>query len=508
MERLGVMIVRFDDENPANMTEIWRQLLPGIALEKLESERYLDNMENTVSDISHEMMRQLFVEQWRLTDQALTNRYYEEHASDEGVMRDGFDSIKVATRFGIVNLPRQICKNYKQNHHVLPGNDGLPSHRGQITTRGLQEWVCLLPMDLSFASAQRLLGWITGDPNTISETQIRRWVSFHGKLIREVERTEVEELSARKNLDGLQAQMATIKESHHPAAWGQELDESVKMALEQPDNSPPKGVSLGDWERVLKSRSDERELHKLRRLGPEVRPGEIIVGTDDVCVRRPEKRRWLDLRTACVRTSEGIRYLSGTPETVLPQLYLLLLLCGGINSKLTLLGDGARWIARFFTEWLSSWTATEMILDWYHLAKKCSDFASMICRGSLARKKLLGQLFYYLWRGETQHVLSILQDYRSQAKNVEVLDSLIEYLTDRLLFLPNYKQRRENRQFIGSGFVEKANDLIVSRRQKNQGMHWSQDVSDGLAALKTIMLNQGWDQYWQQSKVLSLAIAV
>ncbi len=35
---------------------------------------------------------------------------------------------------------------------------------------------------------------------------------------------------------------------------------------------------------------------------------------------------------------------------VLQQLSLLLILCGGgVNAKLTLVGDGARWSATFFT---------------------------------------------------------------------------------------------------------------------------------------------------------------
>lgn len=38
--------------------------------------------------------------------------------------------------------------------------------------------------------------------------------------------------------------------------------------------------------------------------------------------------------------------------------------------------------------------------------------------------------------------------------------------------LPNYKQRRTQRQYIGSAHAEKANDLLVARRQKHQGMHW------------------------------------
>jgi hypothetical protein len=43
---------------------------------------------------------------------------------------------------------------------------------------------------------------------------------------------------------------------------------------------------------------------------------------------------------------------------------------------------------------------------------------------------------------------------------------------------------------------------MVARRQKNKGRHWSQDTSDALAALKTLMLNGGWDLYGHSRHVL------
>ena len=52
--------------------------------------------------------------------------------------------------------------------------------------------------------------------------------------------------------------------------------------------------------------------------------------------------------------------------------------------------------------------------------------------------------------------------------------------------------------------MEQANDLLVARRQKNRGMQWSAATSDALAALRTLMLNGGWDRYWQQREVLPL----
>ena len=99
-----------------------------------------------------------------------------------------------------------------------------------------------------------------------------------------------------------------------------------------------------------------------------------------------------------------------------------------------------------------------------------------------------------------------MTQYRPQAKSEEKLDELLAYLEARRPFIPDYQARRRQRQFIGSGQAEKANDLIVARRQKHQGMHWSLETSDALATLKTLNLNQGWNLYWQDRQVLPLAI--
>jgi hypothetical protein len=81
------------------------------------------------------------------------------------------------------------------------------------------------------------------------------------------------------------------------------------MALTQPNPTPPKGITLSDWERVLQVRREEpaRQAEALRRLGPEVQPGEVAASVDEIVVRRPETRRFLELGTACVRTPAGYR---------------------------------------------------------------------------------------------------------------------------------------------------------------------------------------------------------
>ena len=84
------------------------------------------------------------------------------------------------------------------------------------------------------------------------------------------------------------------------------------------------------------------------------------------------------------------------------------------------------------------------------------------------------------------------------------LDELIGYLQARASYSPNDHERRRAQQYIGSGHVAKANDLLVARRQKRQGRHWSAQTSDAVAALRTLMLNEGWHAYWEHRTVLPL----
>ncbi|MDQ5852059.1 MAG: hypothetical protein M3380_08320, partial [Chloroflexota bacterium] len=172
-----------------------------------------------------------------------------------------------------------------------------------------------------------------------------------------------------------------------------------------------------------------------------------------------------------------------------------------------LIADGARWIRTFFTETLAHLTRKTMILDWHHLRQRCLELGSRICRSKVAKAQLLWRLYRRLWRGDVPGAIAILEAQRPEAKNEAKLDELIGYLRARASWIPNYRERRIDQHYIGSGHVEKANDLIVARRQKNRGMQWSLETSDALAALRTLMLNGGWTRYWHQREVLSLVAA-
>jgi len=203
-------------------------------------------------------------------------------------------------------------------------------------------------------------------------------------------------------------------------------------------------------------------------------------------------------------TERGYRYLSGIGVAFLQRLHVAVLLCLGPLSSLLLIADGARWIRNFFTDTLAALADKTMLLDWQHLKQKCYDLSSRVCRGKVAKAQFLRQLYRRLWQGDIEGAIVVLERQRGEAKSEAKLNELIAYLQARAAWIPNYRRRRIARQYIGSAHVEKANDLIVARRQKNRGMQWSEATSDALAALRTLMLNGGWERYWQQREVLPL----
>jgi len=356
-----------------------------------------------------------------------------------------------------------------------------------------------LPQELSFAPAARLLGWQTHEEAVLSATTIRSLVRTHGQIIRQAEQAEVAALMQRDDLEALRPQLVPVTAPRRRAGWPKELSAAVDMALSAGADRPPKGITQADWERVLDARRHEATLtlEHLRHRGPMLEPAQVLLTIDAVLTRTQQAHQFGEIRTARITTVEGTRCLSGTGEAFLQTLRVLTLLSVGPGCSLLLLADGARWIRAFFRTLVAPVPTTMMLLDWWHLRQKCAALGSRICHGHLAKERFLLQLQRRLWRGDVDAACAYLEAYRPQARNTAKLEELLAYLRARQEFLPNYRQRYSTRRYIGSGHTEKLNDLLVARRQKGAGRHWSQETSDALAALRTLLLNGGWARYWE-----------
>jgi len=80
-------------------------------------------------------------------------------------------------------------------------------------------------------------------------------------------------------------------------------------------------------------------------------------------------------------------------------------------------------------------------------------------------------------------------------------DELITYIESNWEGIVDYHRMSQSGYIVSSCLVEKAVDLVVSKRQKkSQGMHWSQVGADNVSALRTLWLNGDWKGYWWERR--------
>ena len=209
-------------------------------------------------------------------------------------------------------------------------------------------------------------------------------------------------------------------------------------------------------------------------------------------IRANGKRRILtahDMRSLCIRT-------------------LAFLLQTGLlaNRQLILFSDGATEIKDCVDE-IFAFCRHHIVLDWFHLRKRCYEALSMTLKSGKSNKEMrsqvMGNLMNILWVGNVAGAIGYLTELSSDCvKSEENRQKLIRYLQNKKAVIACYAIRRRLGLRISSNAVEKANDLTVAIRQKHQGMSWSYHGSWRFAALTALYLNHE-DEIWHKSASLS-----
>ena len=132
----------------------------------------------------------------------------------------------------------------------------------------------------------------------------------------------------------------------------------------------------------------------------------------------------------------------------------------------------------------------KIILDWFHLEKKCKERLSLAMKGKQMRNKVLDHVTPLLWHGKVNTAISYLEGLnKDDIKNQEEIRLLIGYFERNSRYMPCYALRQKLGLRVSSNRGEKANDLVVSSRQKHNGMSWSTSGSTSLATVTTLHLN-------------------
>lgn len=245
-------------------------------------------------------------------------------------------------------------------------------------------------------------------------------------------------------------------------------------------------------------------------------PSETVnIAVDDVNVKRQEdnrvpgqkrtehKRKYAH-NTIARLSHNGTKYvLNGASITsVLPVIMSFLLANGLSGKRFQFFTDGHTALNTAIMNFCFWKENIGIILDWYHLGKKCGELLSQTMNGRKMRNEVLNKLKPLLWYGLTDKAIVFLREIpETDIKNDQSLEKLIAYLERNRPYIPCYAARKELGLCNSSAVGEKANDLIVSERQKHNGMSWTKKGTVALAAITALAQNNEYRKWFEEKDI-------
>jgi hypothetical protein len=241
----------------------------------------------------------------------------------------------------------------------------------------------------------------------------------------------------------------------------------------------------------------------------------VNIYIDDVNVKkqeekRPErtepketKRKYVHNTIARIEKGSESYCLSGHGAVCVLKIVLAFLLENGLTGcRLQFFTDGHTTLNASILHFFRCFRNIGIILDWYHLEKKCREQLSMAFKNRRIRNQVLEKLMPLLWHGLVDEAVELLKSMRGEfVRNHEAMEKMLAYLERNRDLIPCYAIRKDLGLRNGSSIGEKMNDLIVSDRQKHNGMSWSKKGSVALAALSCMKINNEYGKWFQTGEI-------
>ena len=168
--------------------------------------------------------------------------------------------------------------------------------------------------------------------------------------------------------------------------------------------------------------------------------------------------------------------------------------------------DGQRCLQDAIVSFFSWHRHLSLLLDWFHLVKKFKEDLSLACKGREIRNRHLKQLLTLLWFGlvdKAQVYLAAIP--ATDIKDIKAIARLSAYLERNRKWIPCYAMRSKLRLPNSSNPVERCNNLVTAKRQKHQGMSWSENGSYALTALNAVTANNATQQ-WVENRTIPFVL--
>jgi hypothetical protein len=167
-------------------------------------------------------------------------------------------------------------------------------------------------------------------------------------------------------------------------------------------------------------------------------------------------------------------------------------------KQIVILGDGALWIWKLASE---HFPEAVQIVDLYHAQEHVWQVARAVYGPQTPAAAVWAkQACELLVHGKIEHLVAAIATLPSLPPEPGESRSLPEKARD--YFTSNaermrYPAFRARGMHVGSGIAEAACKTVVATRLKRSGMRWTPDGLDALLPLRTCVLNQTYDEFWE-----------
>lgn len=169
------------------------------------------------------------------------------------------------------------------------------------------------------------------------------------------------------------------------------------------------------------------------------------------------------------------------------------------SARLSVLGDGARWIWDEAAKRFKLIAAVDWCVDVFHVSEHLHGCAAAMFGPQTPGAKLWATTrMEQLIEMEGPRFIEKLRAERSAARGRrqrQALDELIGYLSENRDSLW-YRTRLEQGRAIGTGLIEGACKNTIGARLKLNNPRWRVRRAERMAALRCLQYSDLWDAYW------------
>ena len=181
-------------------------------------------------------------------------------------------------------------------------------------------------------------------------------------------------------------------------------------------------------------------------------------------------------------------------------LYSLAVQCGLERAQqVVVLGDGAPWIWNLVSD---QFPQAVQIVDLYHAKEHVWEVGQAVFgRGTSEAAAWASSACSLLVEGQIEALVSTIQALPpippepGQARSIP--QRAVDYFSINAERM-RYPTFRAQGMHLGSGIAEAACKTVVSTRAKRSGMRWTPDGLDALLPLRTAVLNDSYDSFWEE----------